>query len=198
MSSSPLLLFKSGSLRRRTTTDAAGIGRQDESSSTIPQSEPPHRLRRVFTTHACRRSSRSGRQQEVKTAGHASPLQWRMTAFMKKPLGIANSVPLGVPLNFNRSGGIYFPFFQQDVLYLIQSAKELSPCCCQFFYAWLDYVSNGKRMSKLPAPDYISRGREADDYFLFAPFFLFDLNFRCFHFHSFNSSDWFFLGICTR
>lgn len=106
MSSSPLLLFKSGSLRRRTTTDAAGIGLPDEGNSAIPQPEPPHRLRRVFTTHACRRSGRSARQQEVKTAGHASPLQWRMTAFMKKPLGIANSVPLGVPLNFNRSAGI--------------------------------------------------------------------------------------------
>lgn len=107
MSSSPLLLFKSGSLRRHPTKKADGQlgavggeavgGGQSESSG---QLEPPHRLRRVFTTHACRR--RSGRQ-EVKTAaaGHASPLHWRMTALMKKPLGIANSVPLGA--NFNRS-----------------------------------------------------------------------------------------------
>ncbi|KAI9563608.1 hypothetical protein GHT06_011072 [Daphnia sinensis] len=112
--SSPLLLFKSKSFRRPRNTSgsptralgspdgAAAISGGPGPSSTSSECDPPHRLRRVFTTHACRR-----RPAEVKSlgpiAGHASPIQFRrMTSLMKKPLGIAHSVPLGVPLNFNR------------------------------------------------------------------------------------------------
>ena len=49
-----------------------------------------HRLRRVFTTHACRR-----RRQDAET-----PALWRMSTFIKKPLGIAHSLPLGMPVTF--------------------------------------------------------------------------------------------------
>jgi len=57
-----------------------------------PEFPPKHqlKLRRVFTTHACRR-----RRQDSEKLPH-----WRMSSFMKKPLGIANSVPLGLPANF--------------------------------------------------------------------------------------------------
>jgi hypothetical protein len=128
-SSSPLLLFKSKSFRRhRDHSDSPtriGSGRHPDgdvdsgsgggassalSASDMGSNNSPHRLRRVFTTHACRR-----RPTESKNLGgpippgHASPVQFRrMTSLMKKPLGIAHSVPLGVPglvcgpLNFNR------------------------------------------------------------------------------------------------
>ncbi|KAK4026735.1 hypothetical protein OUZ56_015761 [Daphnia magna] len=109
--SSPLLLFKSKSFRRPRNTSGSptrALGSADGASggagpsSSSSECDPPHRLRRVFTTHACRRCP-----AEVKSlgpvAGHASPIQFRrMTSLMKKPLGIAHSVPLGVPLNFNR------------------------------------------------------------------------------------------------
>lgn len=127
-SASPLLLFKSKSFRRHRDTSGSPTrtlghgpdsvegasgdgpgGSSSLSSSTDSQHNSPHRLRRVFTTHACRR-----RPTETKNLGcpvppgHASPIQFRrMTSLMKKPLGIAHSVPLGVPglcgpLNFNR------------------------------------------------------------------------------------------------
>jgi hypothetical protein len=123
-SASPLLLFKSKSFRRHRDTsgsptrtlglpdgveDGGGAGASGggPDSSLSSGNNSPHRLRRVFTTHACRR-----RPTEAKSLGgppgHASPIQFRrMTSLMKKPLGIAHSVPLGVPslcgpLNFNR------------------------------------------------------------------------------------------------
>ncbi len=130
-SASPLLLFKSKSFRRHRDSSGSptrtlglpdsvegggGAGASGASgggpggdSSLSSDNNSPHRLRRVFTTHACRR-----RPTEAKSLGgpippgHASPIQFRrMTSLMKKPLGIAHSVPLGVPglcgpLNFNR------------------------------------------------------------------------------------------------
>ncbi len=106
------MLFKSGSLRRHRDSSGGSRGNLDDGGGggasgngqgsgvdSGDQLDPPHRLRRVFTTHACRRRPN---RPEVNTAGHASPLQWRMKSFMKKPLGIAHSVPLGAPLNFNR------------------------------------------------------------------------------------------------
>lgn len=125
-SASPLLLFKSKSFRRHRDTSGsptrtlglpdgvedggggvAGASGGGPDSSLSSGNNSPHRLRRVFTTHACRR-----RPTEAKSLGgppgHASPIQFRrMTSLMKKPLGIAHSVPLGVPslcgpLNFNR------------------------------------------------------------------------------------------------
>ncbi|XP_046640588.1 GTPase-activating Rap/Ran-GAP domain-like protein 3 isoform X4 [Daphnia pulicaria] len=124
-SASPLLLFKSKSFRRHRDTSGsptrtlglpdgvedggvAGASGGGPDSSLSSGNNSPHRLRRVFTTHACRR-----RPTEAKSLGgppgHASPIQFRrMTSLMKKPLGIAHSVPLGVPslcgpLNFNSS-----------------------------------------------------------------------------------------------
>ena len=141
-SSSPLLLFKSKSFRRHRDhsdsptrigsghmpdgVDSGSGGGASALASDGSQNNSPHRLRRVFTTHACRR-----RPTESKTLGgppgHASPVQFRrMTCLMKKPLGIAHSVPLGVPglvcgpLNFNRlemkwrptdDAFPFFPFF---------------------------------------------------------------------------------------
>ena len=129
-SASPLLLFKSKSFRRHRDTsgsptrtlglpdgvEGGGAGASGGGpGGSSPDNNSPHRLRRVFTTHACRR-----RPTEAKSLGgpmppgHASPIQFRrMTSLMKKPLGIAHSVPLGVPglcgpLNFNRLDGLYF------------------------------------------------------------------------------------------
>lgn len=124
-SASPLLLFKSKSFRRhRDTSDSptrtlglpdgvedgggAGASGGGPDSSLSSGNNSPHRLRRVFTTHACRRRPTEAKSLIGGPPGHASPIQFRrMTSLMKKPLGIAHSVPLGVPnlcgpLNFNR------------------------------------------------------------------------------------------------
>ena len=60
----------------------------------------PPRLRRVFTTHACRRQ----RQNDTKNS------QFRMASLIKKPLGIAHSVPLGQSVNF-RYSSLKFHFY---------------------------------------------------------------------------------------
>ena len=104
MASSPLLLFKSGSFRRpkEAPRDISGTS---PDSATTQESTSPLRLRRVFTTHACRRANTRKRDVGFVSAGtaHGSPVQWRMASLMKKPLGVAHSVPLGPGFGFNRS-----------------------------------------------------------------------------------------------
>lgn len=99
MASSPLLLFKSGSFRRPKEAPRDLSGSPDATST--PQTTSPLRLRRVFTTHACRRTN--NRRRDAGTTAHGSPVQWRMASLMRKPLGVAHSVPLGPGFGFNRS-----------------------------------------------------------------------------------------------
>lgn len=74
--------------RSTLTVDAA----REKSDATCSASEFPAlgelKLRRVFTTHACRR------QRPESKLG-----QYRMLSLIKKPLGIAHSVPLGQMAN---------------------------------------------------------------------------------------------------
>lgn len=132
---SPLLLVKSGSLRYKSTssmtpsiketspsTEDSASGGGGSTSPSLADQLP--KLRRVFTTHACRRR----RKEEIqkKQERHlvvpgltvcASPVlgSWRMSsaAGRRPTLGVAHSLPLGHP-NFNRSD--FFLFFSSHNL----------------------------------------------------------------------------------
>ena len=90
-----LLLKPSGSFRHylsgRDGSSASREGARSPRSGSVSGDASPEfppkdqlKLRRVFTTHACRR-----RRQESAPA----PGYWRMSSVVKKPLSIANSVP---------------------------------------------------------------------------------------------------------
>jgi hypothetical protein len=155
-SASPLLLFKSKSFRRHRDTsgsptrtlglpdgveDGGGAGASGggPDSSLSSGNNSPHRLRRVFTTHACRR-----RPTEAKSLGgppgHASPIQFRrMTSLMKKPLGIAHSVPLGVP---NLCGPLNFNRLDAPCLKKIRIFKSNPQNICKFVEFYLKFPAN--------------------------------------------------------
>ncbi len=129
---SPLLLVKSGSLRYKSTSsmtpsiketspsaEGSATGGGSASGPTSPSlTDQLPKLRRVFTTHACRRR----RKEEIqkKQERHlvvpgltvcASPVlgSWRMSSAVgRRPtLGVAHSLPLGHPA-FNRSDFLLF------------------------------------------------------------------------------------------
>ena len=81
-------------MRRGSGVGAAGAATDEPGADGATDSADfPPRLRRVFTTHACRRQ----RQSDTKNG------QFRMASLIKKPLGTAHSVPLGQSVNFRYS-----------------------------------------------------------------------------------------------
>lgn len=98
-------LFKSASVRQhRNPAGASGGGGLTVPSSSSSQLDTsPQRLRRVFTTHACRRRRKEELAAQHPAGSGSGSAPWRMSSLMKKPLGIAHSVPLGCTLHFNRS-----------------------------------------------------------------------------------------------
>ena len=76
-------LCKSGS-----SLDLSSLAEEDK------EAVPVGKLRRVFTTHARRRSQRRNKKDET---GAAPPPGFNLSRMMKEPLRVVHSVPLSFP-----------------------------------------------------------------------------------------------------
>ena len=100
------------------------------------------KLRRVFTTHACRR-----RRQDNEKLPH-----WRMSSFVKKPLGVANSVPLGLPANLRFNLQFLVSCFcsslRVTLMFSVMLLNAPSFDAWEVFQILLPWISRGNMVAK--------------------------------------------------